>query len=63
MSNCPWLNVGDQATFSRGSMNFETLSLVTLVICPLSQIIPNATTSVQNQQVDNEITQGNSVTQ
>ena len=50
MSHCPWLNIGDQSTFTRGSMNFETLSLVTLVICPLyPKIIPNTTTSVQNQ--------------
>ena len=34
MSHCPWLNIGDQSIFTRGSMNFEILSLVILVICP-----------------------------
>ena len=35
MSHCPWSNIGDQSIFHRGSMNFEILSSVTLVICPL----------------------------
>ena len=33
MSNCPWLNIDDQSIFNRGSMNFEILGSVTLVIC------------------------------
>ena len=36
MSHCPWLNVGDQSTFTRGSMNFGILSLVILAICLLN---------------------------
>lgn len=32
MSHCPWSNIGDQSIFHRGSMNFEILSSVTLVI-------------------------------
>ena len=64
MSHCPWLNVGDQSTFTRGSMNFEILSLVILVLCPLyPNIIPNTTTSIQNSISIHEITQGNNVTQ
>ena len=32
MSHCPWSNIGDQSIFHRGSMDFEMLSIVTLVI-------------------------------
>jgi hypothetical protein len=35
MFHCPWSNIGDQSIFHRGSMNFEILSSVTLVIYPL----------------------------
>ena len=35
MLHCPWSNIGDQSIFHRGSMNFEILSSVTLVIYPL----------------------------
>lgn len=34
MLHCPWSNIGDQSIFHRGSMNFEILSSVTLVIYP-----------------------------
>ena len=32
MFHCPWSNIGDQSIFHRGSMYFEILSSVTLVI-------------------------------
>ena len=37
ISHYPGLNIDDQSIFHRGSMNFEILSLVILILCP-SQI-------------------------
>ena len=34
ISSCPGSNVDDQATFHRGSVNFEILSSVILIPCP-----------------------------
>ena len=34
ISHCPGSNVDDQSTFHRGSMNFEILSSVILILCP-----------------------------